>query len=217
MKNEVQVDVLDGYRQLLRSESSNLGWRILLQVIRPARWEEAVRGGLASGDDLRTFLDVDFVAEQLNVVALLRRWLAQDRLSDGEALTLAAALGTRPEDLAVRVDGSEPEPVPEVDQTAPTIMLTSLLGSKGLQAGHVFVVGMNDLHFPHSNASPTNEEVCQLLVALTRARKSCTVVSTGRLGAEERRASIFLDWLRPHLAVTERVDKAYLARPVDAA
>lgn len=212
VKKEVGLDVLDGYRLLARDDVSNLGWRILIQLLQPTGWEEAVRQGLDSRKSLRTFLGVDFVAEQLNVVVLLRRWLAQGSLSDAEATLLAAAIGTRPDDLAVRIRGPEPEPAPEVDQTAPTIMLTSLMGSKGLQAGHVFIVGVNEGHFPRRNASITNEEVCQLLVALTRARKSCTIVSTGRFGAEAQSASIFLAWLRPHLAATERVDKAYFAQ-----
>ena len=83
------------------------------------------------------------------------------------------------------------------------------MGSKGLQAGHVFIVGMNDQHFPYDNAAPTNEEACQLLVALTRARKSCSVVSTGRIGGSTRRRSVFIDWLGPHLAEVEYVNKAY--------
>ena len=88
-------------------------------------------------------------------------------------------------------------------------MTTSLMGSKGLQAAHVFVVGLNGSHFPKVNASPTDDEVCQLLVALTRTRKSCTLVSTRRLGNNQLGPSIFLEWLKPHLSQVY-VDKAYL-------
>jgi len=45
------------------------------------------------------------------------------------------------------------------------------MGAKGLQASHVYIVGVNESHFPAENNAPNEAEVCQLLVALTRARK----------------------------------------------
>jgi superfamily I DNA/RNA helicase len=87
----------------------------------------------------------------------------------------------------------------EDDVSEPSIMLTSLMGSKGMQAAHVFVVGVNDGHFPRQNDAITNEEVCQLLVALTRTRKSCSLVSTGNLAGEWKQRSRFIDWLQPHI------------------
>lgn len=162
-KTDPALDVLDAYRLLLRNENSNLGWRILLQVLRPTGWEQAVQQALGSGNPLRSFLHVDFIAEQLGVAALLRKWRSETPLSNPEAAALATALAVQRANLSLRIDGPEAEPEPTVDQTAPTIMLTSLMGSKGLQAGHVFIVGVNELHFPHSNRSPSNEEVCQTL------------------------------------------------------
>jgi superfamily I DNA/RNA helicase len=144
------------------------------------------------------------------MVALFGRLKQGDPLSDAESSTLAKALGVDVADLNTRVNGAdevEPEPV---DESVPTILLTSLMGSKGLQAAHVFIVGMNEEHFPRDNAAPTNEEVCQLLVALTRARKSCTLVSTNRYAGQIRRGSLFTNWLRPHIGGTQYVDKSYL-------
>jgi superfamily I DNA/RNA helicase len=83
--------------------------------------------------------------------------------------------------------------------------VTTLESAKGLQAGHVFVVGVNDGHFPRSNARPTDHEVCCMLVAMTRATKCCHVISCGRpFGSATWTApGVFIRWLD---GLTERVE-----------
>jgi superfamily I DNA/RNA helicase len=84
------------------------------------------------------------------------------------------------------------------------------MGAKGLQAEHVFVLGLNGGHFPTSNQSPLEAEVCELLVALARAREKCTLVSVRNFGGEWLDDSVFIEWLEPLLdSVT--VDKAYFS------
>lgn len=90
----------------------------------------------------------------------------------------------------------------------PSVLVTSLMGAKGLQASHVFILGMNNEHFPQKNAAPTEAEVCQLLVALTRARESCTIVSVGNFGGNWLNDSIFTEWLGPFLE-EQKIDKKY--------
>jgi superfamily I DNA/RNA helicase len=58
---------------------------------------------------------------------------------------------------------------------------------------------MNEGHLPVSNTSPTDDEVRQFIVALTRARKSCTLVSAGRLGEQQLNDSCFVNWIGPVL------------------
>jgi len=209
ISDALEISVLDGYRLLLQDEYSNLGWRILLQLLQPGDWEAIVLRALTNEEMLRRLLPEAFVGSQLEVVELLRRLEAEELLSSDEQEKLAAALGVDVANLAEFLNPPSPQEAEtdETDETEPTIMLTSLMGSKGLQAAHVFVVGVNQGHFPRS-ADPTNAEVCQLLVALTRTRKSCTIVSTRRLGAEWLSASRFVEWLAPHIE-TVTVDRQY--------
>lgn len=72
-----------------------------------------------------------------------------------------------------------------------------LLPGRPAQPHHVFIVGMNDGHFPRRRDDITDDEVCQLLVALSRTRKSCTLVSAGRFGGGCLMPSVFLEWLQP--------------------
>lgn len=91
----------------------------------------------------------------------------------------------------------------------PSIICTSLTGSKGLSAGYLFIVGFNDGHLPRYPHDITDQEVCQFLVGLSRTRKECHVVAVGHYGKGWLPRSTFADWIEPHLAELE-VDKTYL-------
>lgn len=78
-----------------------------------------------------------------------------------------------------------------------------------MQAEHVFIVGVNAGDFPADNAAVTEAEACQLLVALTRAKQSCTLVSTDRLGQNQLGQGVFINWLG-NLVETTRVNASCL-------
>lgn len=63
------------------------------------------------------------------------------------------------------------------EKSKPKVKFTTFLGAKGLSARHVFVIGMNDGEFPENPKALTDAEACQFIVALTRARFSCSLIS----------------------------------------
>jgi hypothetical protein len=130
MSSQHDVRLIDGYKRLMDNRDSRLGWRILLEVLRPLGWQEMVR----------------------------------------EALTKGAGLGD--------------------------------LISDDFRAAHG--------HFRTSNQHPSEAEVCELLVALTRARQKCTLVSVRNFGGEWLDDSVFIEWLEPLLDPVT-VDKAYFS------
>lgn len=205
-----ELDVLHAYRMLANDDGSNLGWRILLQLERPPKWQQAVREALSSRAPLWEFLDDAFVQDHRWLAELVSRADAGEQLDADQLEELARSLGVESADVGTRLDPPVAASV-QYDVSKPLIMLTSLMGSKGLQADHVFIVGVNEAHFPHDNGSVTDEEVCQLLVALTRARKACTLLSSDRLGAARLRGSVFVEWLRPHIEDV-RVDRSYFGQ-----
>ena len=156
-------------------------------------------------------LPEDFRRSHLASVALLQRFRDNDDLSPSELASLEAAVDVSAEGLRDILGMNDEQTADDsvVDQCTPSVVVTSLVGAKGLQACHVFVVGMNDGHFPHSNNAITDDEVCSLLVALTRATKRCTLVSCRRFGNEQLRPSAFVTWLAPHIS-SVYVNKAYL-------
>jgi superfamily I DNA/RNA helicase len=71
----------------------------------------------------------------------------------------------------------EEEPSAQVSEE-PTILLRTFEGSKGLSGGHVFIVGANDGSIPKIvNNEIKDIEYCKFIVALTRTRKQCHIIS----------------------------------------
>jgi superfamily I DNA/RNA helicase len=219
MSIQHEVRAIDGYRRLMKDADSRLGWRILLHVAQPDEWTRSVKTALDGGDELAGLIPEEFRARHLAIAELLTRIAAEEDMTPEEmsqateATTLS--LGDLLAQLGIETTPGSPEAateeVPDYSHE-PSILVTSLVGAKGLQASHVFVLGMNNGHFPQNNGEPTEAEVCQLLVALTRARESCTIVSVGNFGGQWLEDSIFTAWLEPFLADVT-VNKNYFEAP----
>jgi len=214
ISTQPEVRLIDGYLRLMNDPASRLGWRILLSVLRPDGWAESVNGALSGGLELADLIERSFVEHHLSVAEVLNRLVVEDEASAEDLSAAVAATGLEfgelLEELGIGPTAPEEDsPEDPVDlSTVPQILVTSLLGAKGLQASHVYVVGLNEGHFPLANGDPSEDEVCQLLVALTRGRLSCTLVSTGRFGADWLQDSVFVEWLSPLLETVE-VNRAY--------
>lgn len=114
--------------------------------------------------------------------------------------------------LAEAAACAEPAEVPTpppANQTHPRIKLTSFEGSKGMSAQHVFIVGLHETEFPKDAAHITDLEVCKFIVALTRTRKECHLMSTGRFGDKWKNPSLFIDWVPHAFSSTITVNKDY--------
>ena len=67
------------------------------------------------------------------------------------------------------------------------IKLTNFYGSKGLSALHTIVIGLNNHIFPKDPAHLSDDEACKFIVALTRARRSCSLVTNGEFDRSKNR------------------------------
>lgn len=216
--DKLPVVALDGHLHIARDARSNLGWRILVDVSRPIGWRAWVQTALANDWPLVDQVDASFRDEHLAVAEQLNSaWRYE--IDDPEKEELASQLGIGIERLdevlglglgALRGPSTEPEGTqeesltlgqdvtgdlpPHEEPVLPGVMFTSLLGAKGLSAAHVFVVGMSNGHFPRG-ATPTDDEVCKFIVALSRTRKACHLISTTRLGGKRLDPSTFLEWI----------------------
>lgn len=207
-----KLSLLDGYRRLLSNPSSRLGWRIVSHLNHPDSLTETVRAAVLGGQDLGTLLPSPYRVGHLELVDCLRRIMDHEPIGAEEVLRVESALEMQLSELErrLRVDAGEAEEQPPdgttneaIGEREPRIVVTSPVGAKGLQACHVFVVGVNEGHFPRFNERPTDSEVCQLIVALTRATKCCNFVSCGRFGGSRVKESIFVRCLDEYI---QRVD-----------
>lgn len=200
--DQLPVLALDGYRFLARDPRSNLGWRILLQLAKQSGWESALRTALTNQSPLVDELDEAFRDEHLAVATTLERaW--RETLEEEERQALATRLMVPLEELdsvlgltqvegplsdeegeresLLTLGGDEVSPEESEKEAAPTpsILFTSLVGAKGLSGAHVFVLGCSNGRFPRK-ATPTDDEICQFIVALSRTRKACHLVCAAR-------------------------------------
>ena len=169
----------DALRLLKDDASSNLGWRIALEVDRPAFFVENAAAWLASGMTLVSLIPPEY----------------------REAVLSQAADFEEPDDAEVSAA--------TYDETRPTIKLTSFEGAKGLSAQYVFIVGVHEDDLPRSVSKIRDVEVCKFLVALTRTRKECYILTTGRFGEKKTKPSVFINWIADQRKVYRYVDKTF--------
>jgi len=162
VREKSDVEIIEGYKRLVGNESSRLGWRILLYHTQPPGTEDLIRNALQSNMDLVDLISDDFKSLHLSVVAILRQFVDGNSLTDDEQDKLIAAIGLPLEVLRIKLGLEEEASESSMVEDAARIVITTMSGAKGLQAEHVFVVGMNEGHFPKVNSAPTEDEVCQL-------------------------------------------------------
>lgn len=196
---DLAVDALDGYRRLARNADSRLGWRILLHVDSFADAEEGIGRVLSEGLELVEILPDEYRTEQVSIAEIVQKLLDGEEVPSSEVAELEEKLGRPIAEIQAMLGRDEEEEDEEDDEeledAMPSIICTSLLGAKGLSAGYVFIVGFNEGAFPSDPHSVTDDEVCKLIVGLSRTRKECHLVSCGRFGAAWTEPSSFLVWL----------------------
>jgi superfamily I DNA/RNA helicase len=206
----VEPRLLDGYGLLRRNPRSRLGWRIVLYADPRGDQKEILERALLRGEELADLLSGEYGDRHLEQVQVLDQYIRQEHLDDSELAHLIALGVEMREDAGDSTETDEGDgggPV-EAEVTLPKVISTTMIGAKGLQAGHVFVVGFINGHFPKANDGPTDDEVSRFLVALTRTRKQCHLLSARFYAGKWMERSIFVDWLGD-LVRTVAVDKAY--------
>jgi UvrD-like helicase C-terminal domain len=208
--------LIDGYSMLRKDHRHRLGWRILCEYDTPGDLSRIITESIQGGE-LFDLLPPAYRQKHLQVVALIERLLRDDDLTADERERVERATGTSVSLLReqlgspARSSTEEEQPTAKVEatlpeETKPSMVVTTLVGAKGLEAGHVFVVGVINGHFPANNLHPTDTEVCQFIVALTRARKRVFLVSARNYAGTWVDTGVFVDWVGP------LVDKAIVGK-----
>lgn len=219
---DMSLKLLDGYLCLLKDEESNLGWRVILELESPDSVPNIVVKSAIKGCDLVDIIDTVFRAEHQQRIGQLRS-LKQDpdTLTEVEKAEIEQYLGMSISDLLGYIGKSSNEDSanaehdlvdqPEAKEGQPVIRLTTYSGCKGLSAGFTFVTGLEDGVFPRSNAQPLEREVCQFIVAMTRTRKQCHLISTRRFASNRCYPSVFLSWIPSHTIERISANKNYFS------
>lgn len=169
--------IVDAYKILITNEESNFGWRILVDVLCDEETQKRVMIGSQDGTLIRELLDANFVATHIDAVQLAYSVVIGEQTAEAIQEMLKELLGPSADAIMSWLTLGDADDVGALDQGKPTIHLTTYKGCKGLSAGHVFIVGAHDGSLPKNRNAMEDREISQFVVALTRTRKQCHVLS----------------------------------------
>jgi superfamily I DNA/RNA helicase len=209
-----EIEIIEGYRILMRDSESNLGWRIILECSDNKQKAKILKDTHASKNKFADSLDESFKNEHLSVVEILKKIRTGEQVAEDDKNLISEKCGHSVDELKTILGVEDNENTDEESQeasedTSVSIKITTINGSKGLSANYVFLVGMNNTcsvlvrgkrkmlaGFPFDRNNPTDNEICQFIVGITRTRKKCYLISNSRFGEIcNIQKSIFLDWI----------------------
>jgi ATP-dependent DNA helicase UvrD/PcrA len=187
--------LLDGLRILLTNDKDNLGWRIVAGCL----LEEKVFATLLQQSDdqnaknFHEMVDRECKAKVKDMLTVLRK-LANDKPIDNESVETLKILGLDPykilrDMLAEEMELEEQEFGNRATRKI-SIKMTTIESSKGLAADYVFITHFDDTYFiKDKKKTPTDKEICNFLVSLTRARMKVFLISSKKVDPA------FLSWI----------------------
>ncbi|MFA6887674.1 MAG: UvrD-helicase domain-containing protein, partial [Fermentimonas sp.] len=204
-KKEVNLTI-NAYKCLTKNIKSNLGWRLLMENFLP---KPLVKDIIQKTSDNKTpiynLLPDDFVDKHSRNSLLLKN-NEQDG-SDNDFVVSSLIQSGIPTDYIPSIRRTFLPSMQDVeDRTKPSIVLSSFEGCKGLSAGHVFIVGANNGVIPMDKNAITDDEISKFIVALTRTKKKCYILSDKYFESPKDKAgnwidaqtrSALIDWIDP--------------------
>jgi superfamily I DNA/RNA helicase len=210
---ESPLNPVNAYDLLLKDESSNLGWRVLINFYFKLNERESFIAESTQGRQMIDVLDREFVKEHREAIEIIQAIRAGADFTQESKDALRRIVKDHYDAIVENYSPKEKAEEVEQDKTKPSILLSSFVGCKGLSAGHVIIVGANDGSLPKDPCNISDVEIAQFLVALTRTRKQCYIISNQWLFSprskgtyqQPYRKSCFLNWIPPESAADEGV------------
>lgn len=175
--SDSEYGLVDGYVLLLQEVESNLGWRILMEYFCQPNEQKEILSQTRKSVPMNKLLDSNFVEIHLAIVEIIKKINSGEKTTQKERNLLKKILDDRYDEVVKFFESKKELEKVVVDKTKPSILLTSFQGCKGLSAGHVFIVGANNESIPKDSHNIEDVEISKFIVALTRTRKKCHIVS----------------------------------------
>ena len=158
------------YAILHKNPKSNLGWRLFLEFENEKFASSVIRKATEANTAL-----IDAVPQNFgdNILGAVKVW-AEEQANKKDGIEHVEAAGGQ--QLFIKA--------------------TSFEGSKGMSAQHIFIVGMHENELPHDSNEIQDIEICRFVVGLTRAKKKCSLLHTGRFADKPRKPSPFFSWIQ---------------------
>lgn len=196
-KEEKGPTLLDGLKILLEDKKSNLGWRIVCKkllsgndfdnLIKKTRKEPA--------ENIVDILDTNCKKEVIRMLKGLSAIRDGKVVDKNELDWVLQKVGINP--LEISKNLLNEEIISSVNRFGHPglrkipIKATTIQSSKGLAADYVFIAYFDDLYFikDKDKNKISNQDICNFIVALTRARRKVYLVSSNK------KEPTFLKWI----------------------
>lgn len=176
------ISLIDAYEILLEDNDSNLGWRILCEVLlSPTILTDALNRS-THGEAFQNLLDKEIVDDHKKCLQIIRSGMEEAITVTEVKSQISDTLGNSTENvIRFFFEKVEMEDSPTKDTTQPKILLSTYVGSKGLSGGHVFITGFWNGELPKLRIAGGRQyvddvEISKFIVALTRTRKQCHLI-----------------------------------------
>lgn len=174
---DLSLSPINAYEILLKDINHNLGWRLLIDFYLNEDEIKKLIVESEKGKNIVDCLEPKFVGEHKKVVEIIKQIKNGDELSkdlDDKLEKIVESIKLKILDYFKPKEDDEKQ---EYDKSKPSILLTSFVGCKGLSAGLTFIIGVNNGSIPHDPNNISDVEISQFLVAMTRTRKQCHIIS----------------------------------------
>lgn len=176
--------IIDAYKILARGKNPTLAWRILTQELTSEDRERLIRNNYSNGDGFVASIPVEFKKVHEGASLTFNKILTNPR-SKREKLSKSVIDQLESQIVDYQKDNRElmmDQIIKEnkfIDRPLANleITVTNILGSKGLGADVVFLIGFDQGKLPAKEVTQ-EDEVYQMLVALTRTKKRLYLVNT---------------------------------------
>jgi superfamily I DNA/RNA helicase len=208
--------LLDGLKLLLKDKNCNLGWRIVSKkVLEDTDFKNILKD--TDKDDTKRFSDLigkeqkKEVSQMLETLRAVRDGKRAEDETEEEArdeteketefTALLKKIGVDAYEMARDYLKEEikfykptsckmPIPLSNPGIGKIPITITTIQGSKGLDADYVFITYFDDKYFIKDKTKVSDEEICNFVVSLTRAKRKVFLFSS-----DTKEKPLFLKWI----------------------
>jgi len=210
-EDATQHPVIDAYKLLLMDRDSNLGWRILIQEFLDELNIKLILTKSKEETPLINSIPSEFKEKHNQILEIIRKVKTEQRIfTESESLVLKGTLKGLAGDIINYFNPTveDKKDSAESNTNSVNILMKTFEGSKGLSGGHVFIIGAVNGSIPVNDNTITDIECSKFLVALTRTRKQCYIISNCYFSAPvnkkkqkipKLRSSTFIDWIPTEL------------------
>jgi superfamily I DNA/RNA helicase len=193
-RQDREVSLLDGLTLLLEDGESNLGWRVTAaNLVNQAKLKTLVKQSQEGEKPFKEIVDAELRTKAKTMLTALRKIIKDEKVDAATLEEICNSVGidagdTSKRALQEKVARTSPRGGKPAIRKLP-IQTTTIQSSKGLADDYVFITHFDDQYFLKEKGKIGDRDICNFLVALTRARQKVFLISS------HKKEPSFLKWI----------------------